>query len=98
MATAKAKDELMKKLESFVKCDYTVVDQMAGVRPTVGDRKPVVGRHPRYDNMLVLNGLGSRGVLISPYVSLELFEHVERSKTLLPAIDANRFTRKYFKG
>ena len=43
--TQKAKSELISKLTKFIKCDFDIVNQVAGIRPTVKDRRPLVGRH-----------------------------------------------------
>ncbi|MBQ0741403.1 FAD-binding oxidoreductase, partial [Aquimarina celericrescens] len=54
--TLHAKEELQKKLERFLKVPYSVVDQVAGIRPTVKDRKPLIGTHTDYQNIHILNG------------------------------------------
>lgn len=56
---------ILERLQRLVNCDFEIVDQLAGVRPTVADRRPLVGKHPDYGNLYLLNGFGSRGVLIS---------------------------------
>ena len=86
----------MEKLNAFITCDYEVVDQLAGIRPTVTDRRPLVGRHPKHENMFVLNGFGSRGVMIGPWASQRLFDFIEDGKPLHPEIDIARFTAKHF--
>lgn len=91
------REELLRKMEKFIKCGYKVIDQVAGVRPTVVDRRPLVGRHPQNDNMFVLNGFGSRGVLIAPYASSKLYRFIEEQKPLNLEIDIVRFAKKYFK-
>ncbi len=96
--TQEAKTELIKNLEGFLKCGYTVLDQMAGIRPMLGDRKPVIGRHPKFHNMLVFNGLGSRGILSSPSMAAHLIQHTIYFEPLPPEVDNARFTKKYFKG
>ena len=88
---------LQEKLEKFVSCSYTVTSQKAGVRPTVSDRKPLVGVHPKHDSLFVLNGMGSRGVMNAPYCAKQLFEYIENSKTLDSEIDINRFYKRYLK-
>jgi flavin-dependent dehydrogenase len=35
-----AKDELVNKLKQVIQCDFEVVNQVAGIRPTVKDRRP----------------------------------------------------------
>lgn len=90
--TEAAKEELLSKLETFIKCDYKIVDHRAGIRPTVKDRRPIIGRHPKYKNVYILNGLGSRGVMIGPYVSQKLFNFIEKHQSLDKEININRFS------
>lgn len=94
--TEASKNELLEKLQTFLTCDFEVVGHVAGIRPTVADRRPLVGRHPEYKNLYVLNGFGSRGVLIGPYASKQLFDYIENESELDPEINIQRFTKKYF--
>lgn len=94
--TEESKNELLEKLATFLRCDFEIVDHRAGIRPTVVDRRPLVGRHPEHQNVYILNGFGSRGVLIAPYASGQLFNFIERGMDLDPEIDIQRFTKKYF--
>jgi glycine/D-amino acid oxidase-like deaminating enzyme len=89
--TLKAKEELLSKLKTFLNCPFQVVNHVAGIRPTVRDRRPLVGQHPVYKNMYVLNGLGTRGVMIGPYVAKQLFEFIEFGKPLEEEIDIKRY-------
>lgn len=93
--TEASRQELLQKLEVFLKADYTVVDHVAGIRPTVTDRRPLVGVHPKHDNLFVLNGLGSRGVLIAPYAALQLWEYIGKGNPLDSELDIKRFSDKY---
>lgn len=94
--TEAAKLELLEKLDTFLKCDYEVVNHVAGIRPTVADRRPLVGKHPIHHNLYVLNGFGSRGVMTAPYASRKLYEYIEHKVPLTAEIDINRFTKKHF--
>ncbi|MEL0457325.1 FAD-dependent oxidoreductase [Flavobacteriaceae bacterium SZ-1-7] len=87
----KAKTELLSKLKKLIKCDFEVVNQVAGIRPTVKDRRPLVGQHERHKNMYVLNGLGTRGVMIGPYVAKQLYNFIEYNISLDGEIDIRRF-------
>ncbi len=97
MPTKASKEELLQKLDTFLKCDYELVDQVAGIRPTVIDRRPLVGRHPEEANMYVLNGFGSRGVMIAPLAAQQLLQYIEDDKALPAEMNSERFTKKYFK-
>ncbi|MFD0863762.1 NAD(P)/FAD-dependent oxidoreductase [Sungkyunkwania multivorans] len=94
--TKEAREELLAKLKTFLKCDFEVVEQVAGVRPTVVDRRPLVGKHPKYDQLAVLNGMGSRGVMIAPTIAAQLFQHLENGKPLEKEVAITRFEEKYF--
>ncbi|WP_397361912.1 NAD(P)/FAD-dependent oxidoreductase [Olleya sp. R77988] len=89
--TQDAREMLLNKLKTFIKCDFEVLNQVAGVRPTVKDRKPLIGRHQTNKNMYLLNGLGSRGVMISPYVSNQLYNFIENNIPIDKEIDCSRF-------
>ena len=89
--TNEAKLELLTKLKTFIKCDFEVVNHVAGIRPTVTDRRPLVGRHSEHNNLYVLNGLGTRGVMIAPYVAKKLFQFIENNEALDAEIDLHRF-------
>ncbi|CAM4194765.1 NAD(P)/FAD-dependent oxidoreductase [Zobellia nedashkovskayae] len=97
LPTESAKEGLLAKLRTVLKCEFTVVGQVAGVRPTVTDRKPLVGRHPKFKQLYVLNGFGSRGVLIGPSVSEQLYAYAENNKALDPELNIARFTQKFFR-
>ncbi len=94
--TKQARERLIKDLKNLIKCDFEVVDQVAGIRPAVVDRKPLVGEHPEINNMYCCNGFGSRGVLIAPNMATELLRNIEMGMELDAEIDLTRFTQKYY--
>ncbi|HET6244399.1 MAG: FAD-binding oxidoreductase [Bacteroidetes bacterium] len=65
--TQEGKSELKEKLEKLLKVPYTILDHRAGIRPTVEDRRPLIGAHPKNNCLLVFNGMGTKGVIIAPY-------------------------------
>ncbi|MBQ0768597.1 MAG: FAD-binding oxidoreductase [Bizionia sp.] len=90
-ATDTAKEQLLDKLKPLINCSFTVVDQSAGIRPTVSNRRPIIGSHPEYKNIHIINGLGTRGVLIGPYVAEILYNAIENNGTIAEEIDYSRF-------
>lgn len=88
----KAKEILLNKLQKVVSCSFKIIDQVAGIRPTVKDRRPLVGQHKRFKHMFILNGLGTRGVMIGPYVAKQLYNYIENKKLLEKDIDISRFS------
>ncbi|MDR6300228.1 NAD(P)/FAD-dependent oxidoreductase [Mesonia maritima] len=93
--TSEKRDYLKNKLDDVMSCDYKIIDQQAGIRPTVRDRRTIVGQHPKYKNLFISNGFGSRGILMAPTVSEQLIDFIENDKTLPPEIDCNRFNHLY---
>jgi len=89
--TEKAKVELLEKLKKLINCSFKIVNQVAGIRPTVKDRRPLAGKHQEYKNVFVLNGLGTRGVMIGPYVAKQLYDFIEHKKPVEQEIDIRRF-------
>ena len=82
----------MEKLEKVLNVPYKIVEQTAGIRPTVKDRRPLVGVHSKHKQLAILNGLGTRGVMIAPTVAKQLFQHLEHHQKLDTEIDINRFS------
>lgn len=93
--TQESKEELIEKASSFLKTKYEVTGHQAGIRPTVADRRPLVGQHPEHQQLYVLNGFGSRGVLIGPYASEQLVNLIEEGKALDVDMNINRFRKRY---
>tara|TARA_R110001632_G_scaffold179993_3_gene299978 strand:+ start:12456 stop:13508 length:1053 start_codon:yes stop_codon:yes gene_type:complete len=93
-ATQEGRDELVEKLEKVIHTPYEIIDQSAGIRPTVSGRRPLVGIHPKYPKLAVLNGLGTRGVMIGPSVAKELYNFLEDQIALDSEIDCSRFKLK----
>lgn len=91
LPTEEGKKELTAKLKSFITVPYKIVEHVAGIRPTVKDRRPLVGKHPKHPNLAVLNGLGTRGVMIAPTVAKALYDHLENGIALDKEISIARF-------
>ena len=85
------KEELITKLKKVINVPYKIVDQTAGIRPTVKDRRPLIGVHTKYSQLCILNGLGTRGVMIAPTVAKQLFNHLEHEEELDSETDIKRF-------
>ena len=92
--TETAREEILATLNKVLTCDFEVMGQEAGIRPTTGDRRPLLGSHPRYPNLVLFNGLGTRGIMMSPYLACILYEHLEQGKELLDKVNIMRFPKK----
>ncbi|PKB15989.1 FAD-binding oxidoreductase [Flavobacterium sp. 5] len=94
LPTEEGKKELIDRICEIISCEFDIVEHYAGVRPTVRDRRPLVGTHENYKNAHVLNGLGTRGVMLGPAMAKALFDNIENDILLDKEIDIKRFTNK----
>jgi glycine oxidase len=92
--TEEGKTELIEKIKEIINCDFEIVEHFAGVRPTVKDRRPLVGTYLNHNSIHILNGLGTRGVMLGPAMAKALFENIEYEKPLDKTIDIRRFDKK----
>lgn len=74
--TQKGLEELKEKISSVVKVPFRVIQQQAGIRPNVRDRKPLLGVARSSDNIFLLNGLGSKGISLAPYCAEHLLQYI----------------------
>ncbi len=89
--TSEARAEIENKLMKFLKCDYEIIDHLAGVRPSSLDRRPILGKLS--DSEYVFNGLGSKGVALAPFYSNMLTENIVFDKEIAPNVSLERFYR-----
>lgn len=94
LPTDQGKAELIDRIKEIISCDFEIIEHYAGVRPTVRDRRPLVGTHQNHKNVHVLNGLGTRGVMLGPAMAKALFDNIENEAPLDKEIDIKRFTNK----
>ena len=94
--TVDGKNELLKKVATLGDFEFKIIDQKAGVRPTTKDRRPLIGKHPTFENMYIFNGLGSKGVMLAPFLSAQLIDSILTGSTIDPEADISRYTQKHF--
>ncbi|MCW3169152.1 FAD-dependent oxidoreductase [Chryseobacterium sp. 09-1422] len=87
-------EQLRNGLSEFYPLDFDIEEVHFGFRPTVKDRRPIVGRHPVHADLYVFNGLGARGILNGCYFSKSLYDHIENNKDLPKEISLERFPNK----
>lgn len=89
--------ELQQKLEELLKVPYKIISQDWGFRPTTPDRKPILGRHPVSENVIIFNGLGTKGVSLAPYFSGQLLDWLLGKIEFRPEVNINRFKSLFSK-
>lgn len=91
--TQKGKEELESKLKKITSANYTIISHEAGVRPSGIDRRPILGSHPNYANIIVFNGLGAKGVMLAPYFALHLVNYLTNGAELNNEVNVTRFNK-----
>ncbi|QVL29827.1 FAD-binding oxidoreductase [Telmatocola sphagniphila] len=68
--TQAGRELILKRLKEFLKRDFEIVDHRAAIRPILRDLKPAIGLAPDLPQLGFFNGLGTKGALYAPLVSL----------------------------
>lgn len=83
-------DLLRQNLRSMLSVPFEVVDHVAGVRPTVKDRRPFLGWHPEQPQLGIFNGLGTKGALLAPFWAEHFAQHILEGTPLDTEVDVRR--------
>ena len=92
--TAEARTELIAHLQNLTPGNFEVIDQEAGIRPTVLDRRPLMGRHANFPSLYIFNGLGTKGYLMAPLLAQEMTDFILEDKILDREIDIQRYHKR----
>jgi glycine/D-amino acid oxidase-like deaminating enzyme len=96
--THAAREELLGQYKQLSSARLTILGQEGGIRPTVVDRRPLIGEHPEHQGLYIFNGMGTKGYMIAPYFSEHLLMHALEGATLDDEVNIQRFYKKYFLG
>ena len=88
--TEEAREDVLDKLRKMICCDFEFVSQVAGIRPTTKDRRPLLGSLPKHPNKIFFNGLGTHGIMNAPFLSKTLYDFIENKLALPMEMDINR--------
>ncbi|MFZ4931118.1 NAD(P)/FAD-dependent oxidoreductase [Chryseobacterium sp. Mn2064] len=83
--------QLVKGLSEFYPYGFEVEEVHFGFRPTVKDRRPIMGRHQEFENLYVFNGMGARGILNGCYFARDLYRFIEDGLPLHEEVSLSRF-------
>jgi glycine oxidase len=93
--TEQGRQELEEKLTAIIKMPFEVVGQQWGIRPTTVDRRPILGAHPQHQNLVIFNGLGTKGVSLAPYFSGQLANWLTGAGEIQKEVNIKRFKPLY---
>ncbi|MEZ4892244.1 MAG: FAD-dependent oxidoreductase [Saprospiraceae bacterium] len=84
------KSYILQRLEEMLDAKFDIVDHVAGVRPTVKDRRPFLGESRVLSNVFIFNGLGTKGALLAPYWAEHLAANIFESQPIDPEVEVHR--------
>jgi len=90
--SAEGKMMLMKAIEEVYKDSFMIIDHVAGVRPTVDDRRPLIGLYPGYEKKYIFNGMGTKGTSLAPYWANHLVSHIIKGAPIMRIVRPERYT------
>lgn len=67
LPSEKGRAELEKKLSRAVNLPFKIIEHFAAIRPTVKDRRPLIGLHPVFQQIGIFNGMGTKGASLAPF-------------------------------
>ena len=91
--TPSIQQRFLLEFEELFDVSYEVIGHYAGIRPAA-DRRPVLGKHPKYSSLWIMNGLGTKGVLLAPYCANILYYAMFESKIIDTEINVSRMLSK----
>ncbi len=89
--TEAAKEEILTKFSKIYKGAFQIVNHIAGIRPAARDRRPFVGFHPAHKRIGILNGLGTKGLILAPLMSHYLTQNILHGTEIPKECSIQRF-------
>ena len=75
---AEGRDYILGYLHEMFDVPFEIVEHVAGIRPTMIDRRPLVQESKIRSNVFIFNGLGTKGALLAPFFAEQLAEELLR--------------------
>jgi glycine/D-amino acid oxidase-like deaminating enzyme len=89
--TPEAYAYLNSKLSETLGVAYRVAGHIAAIRPTVKDRRPLLGAHPDLPQFAIFNGLGTKGGILAPFFAAQMADFLSENTSLDAEVDIRRF-------
>jgi len=76
---AEGREYILGYLHEMFDAPFEIVEYLAGIRPTMIDRRPVVEQSKLNPKVFIFNGLGTKGALLAPFFAEQLAEEICKS-------------------
>lgn len=74
--TTEGKQKIEEGIRKMTTVPYSITAHTAAVRPSTKDRRPILGQHKNISTLYMFNGLGSKGVLLGPYLAKQMVNNL----------------------
>jgi len=90
--TEKGREILIEQLDAVLNLPYTIIKHIAGIRPSVKGRKPLLGEHPKHKYIYLFNGMGTKGTSLAPYWADHFVSYLIGKNKIDQEVNLNRYT------
>lgn len=92
--TEEGKEQLLGAISEVYSGEVELIEHLTGIRPTVDDRRPLIGAYPDHQGQYLFNGMGTKGTSLAPYWADQLLDHMVDGKSLPQIVDPSRYQAK----
>lgn len=85
------KQQLLQSLANLNPGPVELLEHLSGVRPTVDDRRPIIGPFPGKSKVFLFNGMGTKATSLAPYWADQLILHIINGVSLPAAVSPSRY-------
>lgn len=89
--TEEAKSRILDAIGKVYNGRLEVISHMVGIRPTVDDRRPLIGAYPGRPDQYIFNGMGTKGTSLAPFWSEQLIAHIFDGLSLSAEVNPGRY-------
>jgi glycine oxidase len=82
---------IINELREILNCPFEIIGHQAAVRPTVRDRRPFIGLHPKFPVLGIFNGFGTKGASLVPFFAARFVDSLLKNLPLEREVDISRF-------
>lgn len=88
--TEEARTSILERVGRFYRPRLTMLEHLAGIRPSVRDRRPILGPLAHLPGQYVFTGMGTKGVSLGPWMAKTLADHVLMQAPIPPEVAPRR--------
>ncbi len=91
LPTEANKELIINELKSTINLPFEVLSHQAAIRPTVKDRRPLIGLHKVHPQLGIFNGFGTKGASLAPFWATHFVNFLLQGSLLDKEVDIKRY-------